>query len=324
MNKESNSLEDAKSVAGGAMQNYGAQYRFEPSAGMCNFSTAKALAAMPVQNAPVVQLTHEQISKIPVANYGYKAPVRNASSRLSQREQTTRIIQKCQTAFSELMHMIGDSTTVHQKQELGNAASGGRYSSDLSTDIREILDRQMPITEFGMRWEPNFQVFYGSGKIFANHGSTNTVPTHDLAHLLIGACGNLPWCPEGGQEEVRLAEYYAVFIENLFDKVYGHMAMGTYKRDTVLYESISYARWFVDVHYAPFPLPAEEAYRRFCKHMDIAAIVRLSPLFFVLKHVERTFPAYREKIWELHFNTHDEPPAEQVAVICPDGALMHA
>lgn len=50
-----------------------------------------------------------------------------------------------------------------------------------------------------------------------------------------------------------MAEYYAVFIENLFDKVCGYIVHGNYKRDTVLHETITYARWFVDVHYAPFP-----------------------------------------------------------------------
>jgi hypothetical protein len=322
MSSELNLQTDTKSVSKIATQSYDVQYRFEPSAGLCNFASAKAVAAMPAQELPMAKLTHDQIAKIPTTNYGYKAPVRKPSPALTKRQQTARTIKNCQVAFSELMQLIGDSTTVHQKQDLGDVTPGGRYSSELSTEIRTILDRQMPITEFGMRWEPNFQVFYGSGKIFANNGTTNTVPTHDLAHLLIGACGNLQWCPEGGQEDVRLAEYYAVFIENLFDKVYGYMVAGAYNRDTVLYESISYARWFVDVHYAPFPIPAEEAYRRFCKHMDIDAIVRLSPLFFALKHVERTFPAYRDQIWELHFNTHDAPPAEQVAVICPDGPLI--
>lgn len=322
MSSESNLQEDTKAVSKSAALNYDVQYRFEPSPNLCNFVTAKSLAAMPIQDAPFVQLTPEQISKVRIPHYGYQTPVKKAAPTLTKRQLTARLIKDCQGAFSEIMHLIGDSTTVHQKQALGDATSGGRYSSELSPEIRTILDRQMPITEFGMRWEPNFQVFYGSGKIFANNGTTNTVPTHDLAHLLIGACGNLEWCPEGGQEDVRLAEYYAVFIENLFDKVYGHKMMGSYHRDTVLYESISYARWFVDVHYAPFPIPAEEAYRRFCKHMDIDAIVRLSPFFFALKHVERTFPTYRDQIWELHFNTHDAPPAEQVAVICPDGALM--
>ena len=321
MNDESSLQNDGKSVPRNGRLGYDVQYRFDPSPGLCNFATAKPVASMPEQSVPTVQVPLELLGKLPTPNYGYSAPARKKSPALTKREMTARIIKNCQIAFAEVMHMIGDTSTVHQKQELAKAIAGGRYSSELSTEIRALLDKQMPITEFGMRWEPNFQVFYGSGKIFANNGTTNTVPTHDLAHLLIGACGNLEWCPEGGQEEVRLAEYYAVFIENLFDKVHGHTVNGTYKRDTVLHESIEYARWFVDVHYAPFPIPAEEAYRRFCRHMDVAAIVRLSPLFFALKHVERTFPEYRDQIWELHFNTHDAPPAEQVAVICPDGPM---
>jgi len=315
MSNESKLQYGAGSVSKNMQTKYDMQYRFDTAGELCNFAMAKPVALMPEQTAPTVQVSRDQIGKIPY----YGAPMGKAPSRLSKRQITANLIKDCQLAFTEIMHEIGDPTTIHLQQtdDLSTAAT---YAS-LSTEIRTIIDRQMPITEFGMRWEPNFQVFYGSGKIFANNGTTNTVPTHDLAHLLIGACGNLPWCPEGGQEEVRLAEYYAVFIENIFDKVYGYIFAGNFNRDKALHEAITYARWFVDVHYAPFPIPAEEAYRRFCKHMDVDAIVRLSPFFFALRHVERTFPAYRDQTWEIHFNTADAPPPEQVVVICPDGRL---
>lgn len=314
MNNESKVQNGDGSVSKKMQANYDVQYRFDATGGLCNVAMAKPLALMPDQGTPTVQLTRDLIGKIPL-NYGASY---GRGTMPSKRQTAASVIKKCQIAFSEIMNAIGDFTTSHIKQTADRVAAEASMSG-FSTEVRTVLDRQLPITEFGMRWEPNFQVFYGSGKIFANNGTTNTVPTHDLAHLLIGACGNLPWCPEGGQEEVRLAEYYAVFIENIFDKVYAHIINGTFNRDTTLYEAITYARWFVDVHYAPFPIPAEEAYRRFCRNMDVAAIVRLSPLFFALKHVERTFPAYRDQIWELHFNTEDAPPAEQVAVICPDG-----
>lgn len=317
MSNESNLQNGTDSVSKNKQTKHDVQYRFDATAGLCNVAMAKPVAVMLDQQMPTVQLTRDLIGKIPYS-YGVSSGI--GASTFSKRPTAASVIKKCQIAFSEIIHSIGDPTTTHMKQA-EDRATAEACMSGFSTEVRAVLDRQLPITEFGMRWEPNFQVFYGSGKIFANNGTTNTVPTHDLAHLLVGACGNLPWCPEGGQEEVRLAEYYAVFIENIFDKVYAYIVNGTFNRDTALYEAITYARWFVDVHYAPFPIPAEEAYRRFCKNMDVAAIVRLSPLFFALKHVERTFAGYRDQIWELHFNTEDAPPAEKVAVICPDGRL---
>ncbi|PRC94357.1 hypothetical protein [Solimicrobium silvestre] len=322
MKNESQLQSNADSMVQNMYGKYDVQYRLRAPAALCNFATATTAAFMPDQSMPTMDLSRDLVNQVTIPNYGYKNQTKKISPVFSKRQQAALLIKDCQLAFSDVMHAIGNTATKHQKQKIGPAvAPGERYSSELSTEIRTILDRQMPITEFGMRWEPDFQVFYGAGKIFANAGVTNTVPTHDLAHLLIGACGNLEWCPEGEHEEVRLAEYYAVFIENLFDKVYGHMAQGSYKHDTVLNETIAYMRWFVDVHYSPFPIPAEEAYRRFCWNMDVAAIVRLSPLFFALKHVERTITGYRDQIWEMHFNTEDAPLAEQVAAICADGPL---
>ncbi|HXA47694.1 MAG TPA: hypothetical protein VNW52_08690 [Burkholderiaceae bacterium] len=317
MSNESDLQSNTESLAMPMLGKFDAQYRFDTNVAASNFATAKAVAAMPNQSMPTVQVNRDLVGKLTTPNYGPKMPPTRSFEVRNKKQNSARIITNCQNAFSELMHEIGNIATVHQKQEIAPAVTpSARYAAELPPAISAILDRQMPQTEFGMRWEPKFQVFYGSGKIFANNETTNTVPTHDLAHLLIGACGNLDWCPEGGQEEVRLAEYNAVFIENLFTYVYGHIVSDTYNRANVLNATITYMRWFVDVHYSPFPVSAEEAYRRFCWNMDIAAISRLSSLFFALKHAECVIPKYHDQIWELHFNTSDAPPPEQVAVIC--------
>jgi hypothetical protein len=303
---------------------YDAQYRFETPNALPSVASAMAVASMPDLSMPTAQVNHDLLGKLPTPNYGYKNPVKKIRPALTKRQHAARVIADCQNAFSEMMHAIGNAAAIHQKQEIDPAvALRALYSPELPAKIRIILERQMPLTEFGMRWEPGFQVFYGCGNIFANHVATSTYLTHDLAHLLIGSCGNLPWCPSGETKEVLLAEYNAVFIENLLDKVYNTVVNGTYSRDNVLFETLTYTRWFADVHYAehPFPIPTEEAYRRLFWNMDVAAIVRMSPLFFALKHVERSLPEHRDQSWELHFNTTDAPSPEQVAAICPDGPM---
>ncbi len=281
----------------------------------CNFSSAKRVSATIADNnlAGAVQV---DMSKAAAPDYRYRYSRNSPAAAPSTTHGSARIIRDCQLAFAAIMKSIGNPAAVYRPRahnEVGMTKTRESTMQIMPPDTRMALQRQMAVTEFGMRWEPGRQFFYGAGKVFANAGVTQTVPTHDLAHLMIGACGNLEWCPEGGDRDVRLAEYYAVFLENLFDKIYGHMVVGSFEAERTLHESIEYARWFVEVHYAPFPLPAEEAYRRFCWNLDIDAAVRLSPLFFALKSVERTFPQYRDQIWELHFNTGDAPRAEDMA-----------
>lgn len=311
MSNESNLQRDTRSLSKNLPGDVDIRYRFDAPPTMCNLEFAKPL--FPQQDLH---------GKAAVPNYGYRKQ-NQARATIPEPQLTAQVIKECQIAFSTLMKLIGNPAAVYRpRQGVDVGARNLRYSSgkELPHDTRTTLIRQMSITEFGMRWEPARQIFYGAGKVFANDGMTETVPTHDLAHLLVGACGNLPWCPEGSQEDVRLAEYYAVFLENIFDKVYGYVVARCFNAERVLHEAITYARWFVDVHYAPFPLPAEEAYRRFCWNMDMQAIIRLSPLFFALKRAERTFPAYRDQIWELHYNTADAPRPDQVGFVCPDNA----
>jgi hypothetical protein len=107
----------------------------------------------------------------------------------------------------------------------------------------------------------------------------DTKPTHDLAHLFVAASSNLPWNPVGDDRLRRLAEYNAIFVEHMFDSVYNCVMFRSITADTILAMLLQYARWYVETHYAPFPVPAEEAYRLFCWGIDGPTIVRLSPYF---------------------------------------------
>jgi hypothetical protein len=325
MSKELELKNSTDSFAKDLQGKYNVQYRFETPDALSNVATATAVASMQDRSMPTAQVNRDLIGQLSTPDYGYKQRTGMIKPQtLTKRQHAERVISKCQHAFSELMHEIGNAAATYQKQEIDPAAAmRALYSSELPTKISTILSRQMPLTEFGMRWDAGFQVFYGTGKIFANHEATSTLLTHDLAHLLIASCGNLPWCPKGEIKDVLLAEYNAVFIENILTQVYNHIVNDIYNRDTVLFETIKYMRWFADVHYAqhPFPIPSEEAYRRFCWNMDVAAIVRLSPLFFAMTHVERTVPEYRNQTWELHFNTEDITTPALVAAICPDGPM---
>lgn len=136
----------------------------------------------------------------------------------------------------------------------------------------------MQSEEFAMIWNPERQTIYRKSLRFDHMGSVRTFPTHDLAHLLVGACGDLEWLPVGTADEKRIAEYNAVFLENLLDKTFYNVVNKV--EHPILWSSLRYLRWFVFKHFTPFPIPAEEAYRRFCWRIDASAAVRLSPYFF--------------------------------------------
>jgi len=162
---------------------------------------------------------------------------------------------------------------------------------------QEALLRQTP-TGSGFSWLLERQVMFHGGRIYVNDGPTQTLPSHDLAHLLVGMGSNLPWCPAGPDTEVRISEFNAAVLENLLSYTYEHIARQSITLEAVLPATLQYARWFVEKHYAPFPIPLDEAYRRFRLGIDIDAITDLSHYFFTQKERERQ-DEHHDGPWEM-------------------------
>jgi hypothetical protein len=173
-------------------------------------------------------------------------------------------------------------------------------------------------------WSADRQTFQFGDVIFVNEGPSKTDPSHDLAHLLIAANGGLAWRPCGHDAERRTAEYNAILLEHLMDRVYNSVMLRPSPVREILAATLRHARWFVDEHYAPFPVPAEEAYRQFCWQIDPILMVRLSPLFFDLKHLERTDPDCRSRGVVVDFAKQETPPMNGRAFEFADqvGALL--
>jgi hypothetical protein len=167
--------------------------------------------------------------------------------------------------------------------------------------------------KLGLLWQQDKQTFYCDSLVYTHEGPTKTRPTHDLAHLFIAANDAMPWAPIGGDEAIRMAEYNAVFLENLLCNAH-YFVDGRVAKPSILSTSIQHARWFVEKHYVPFPVPAEEAYRRFCWGIVPSTISRLAPLFFSLREQEQHDPQYGVHGIELHFSRDDNPSAEGDAV----------
>jgi hypothetical protein len=172
-----------------------------------------------------------------------------------------------------------------------------------------VLEEASAAGELLLQWGPDRQMFQYGSQTFRNEGPTRTEPSHDLAHLLIAANGRLPWCPVGPDREIRLAEYNAFLLEHLLDKVHGAVTLQPRTQAAMLGEARRHASWFVEQHYAPFPLSAEQAYNAFVAAIDPDAICRLSPLFFRLREDEMGAPAGSRRPVEIRFFRTDAPAA---------------
>lgn len=170
--------------------------------------------------------------------------------------------------------------------------------------------------EFGVLWSPDEQTLYGPGGMFRHEGPTDTYPTHDLAHVIVAASSNLSWLPTATGDELRIAEYNAVLLENLFEKTFHYVKQNTPGIDTILRPTLEYLRWFVDKHFAPFPMPAEEAYRRFCNGIDSESVVRLSPYYFNLCFALSNEPDFMQRTWRVSFDQTDIPTSNGLVEQC--------
>jgi hypothetical protein len=170
--------------------------------------------------------------------------------------------------------------------------------------IAELKARFCALSGTGMSWNPAWQVLFHQGEVYAHEGPTNTDPTHDMAHLIIALGSRLAWMPEGDQ--LRVAEYNAVFVEHLLDNSYWCVTNQSIEANSILKCTLDYARWFVEQHYAPFPIPTEEAYRQFCGGIDPDAVVGLAPLFFELKRRERQCD-YMNRRWDVQMSIANQP-----------------
>jgi hypothetical protein len=140
-----------------------------------------------------------------------------------------------------------------------------------------------PLRGSGFWWSPERQVIFHRSGVYVHEGWTPTSPSHDLAHLLVAMSSQLLWLPQGTDDEVRLAEYNAVFLEHLLSNAYNCVVLRSIAPKEVLANTLLFVRWFVEKHYAPFPVAPEEAYRQFCWGIDAAVVSSLAAYFFVLR-----------------------------------------
>src|SRR5579862_4257898 len=104
-----------------------------------------------------------------------------------------------------------------------------------------------------LSWTPMIQSLSVDEAEFVHLGPTITDPSHDLAHLLIAANNIMLWRPEGPVDEVKLAEYNAVFLGHLLNDTYDVLVADDPDYSKAVMRASEHMRWFVEEHFAPFP-----------------------------------------------------------------------
>jgi len=156
-------------------------------------------------------------------------------------------------------------------------------------------------------WSPQYQVFSCDDLKLEGRGYIPTNPSHDLVHLFLAANGGILWLPVQNREQTCFAEYNAVMLEHLLINCFNAAVLGSIPTQQIIPESRRYLRWFVDVHYAPFPVSEEEAFRRFATPLNVELITRLFPYFYIVRAWECFSFDYRSEIYDLEFTSEDDP-----------------
>jgi hypothetical protein len=164
-----------------------------------------------------------------------------------------------------------------------------------------------------LHWTRSLQVFCCDQECYEQDSAASTDPSHDVAHLIVAAVGTMPWRPAGPRDDVCLAEYNAVLLEHFLDRTFWSVISGSPEPHETLAVAVAHMRWFVEKHFAPFPLSSEEAYRRFCRHVDVDVVARLSPHYFRIKRHEWTTPGFRDEEYQLSFRSDDAPDVDDVS-----------
>lgn len=172
-------------------------------------------------------------------------------------------------------------------------------------------------------WSLTKQIFMCNEVYYQSQETASTDPSHDLVHLIVAANGNLTWLPHKQREVACLAEYNAVLLETLFDRTCNMLIFNTVNYRNLWVVVLKHMQWFVEKHFAPFPISNEEAYQHFCCQVNPFVVSRLFPYYLAIKRYERSHSNYREAEYQLSFNSDDQPNIDNIGQIAQYSIYQH-
>jgi len=212
---------------------------------------------------------------------------------------------------NNVSHQKRQQQEICAAQAISNAKKRRGIFNDYSSTSQSKPMTSSASKKLSFHWSSTAQVFACDAVSFSNSGMPTTEPSHDIVHLIVAANGGLPWLPERQRNLACLSEYNTVLLENLFDRICNLVIFKTSTSVQILAETLEHMRWFVEKHFAPFPVSSAEAYQRFCQNIDPFVVSRLFPYYLVLKKYEKNSPNYRQAEFKLTFTSADQPTTDE-------------
>jgi hypothetical protein len=150
----------------------------------------------------------------------------------------------------------------------------------------EQADR--PAEEMSITWGPTTQVLAVGKETFVHDGQPTTLSSSGVARLLLAASApTVPWRPVGETDDVRRAEFNTAIVEMLLDMVLFWKTDGM-PAEHIAPQIAESSEWLVTApSMGSFPGRARDAVAQLLSAIDDAALVRLAPIFFERRKVDR-------------------------------------
>ena len=149
-------------------------------------------------------------------------------------------------------------------------------------------DAGHPPEEMAITWGPTTQSLAVGSQTFVHEGPPTMFSSAGVVRLLLAASApNTPWQPAGEGDDVRRAEFNAALVELLLDMVLVSSVEGM-PTEMIAPQIAQASEWLVSApSMKPFPSTAHDAVTKLLTDIDAATLVRLSPIFFERRKVDR-------------------------------------
>jgi hypothetical protein len=128
----------------------------------------------------------------------------------------------------------------------------------------------------------------GETEVRTNEEKPPTGPCHDIAHFICGFHKHYEWDYEGEYYSAKVAEYNAVFLENI---LYFYLKNRNLKWPMymIAHSIEEHMNWFVNIHYK-MEIPGDKLKKWFLKRLDIPLIINHYPSYHQVQMMENESP----------------------------------
>jgi hypothetical protein len=149
-------------------------------------------------------------------------------------------------------------------------------------------DAELAPEEMGITWGPTSQSLAVGTRTYVHEGAPTMFSSAGIVRLLLAASApNTPWQPAGEGDDVRRAEFNAAIVEMLLDMVLISSIEGM-PPEMIAPQIAQASEWLLSApSMRPYPSTARDAVTQLLTDIDGPTLVRLSPIFFERRKIDR-------------------------------------